>query len=234
MISSLEDLRDLFDDHADDLASPHPSGAFRFAAAVVAEAAKAAASEPTEKGDVLNGTTGADVIDGLAGNDKIFGRAGDDALYGGAGADTIRGGKGDDDLFGGANRDKLIGGEGSDDLDGGSGADYLDGGLGDDFIIGGDGKDTIVGGGGNDLVTGGAGKDLFVVQGGVSEVLSIADFVQGEDRIEISGVADVDGFTDIRTEFGGCGLVVTDETASFSIVLFGYFGALTEADFLFS
>lgn len=234
MISSLEDLRDLFEDEADGLASLHPAGAFRFAAAIVGEAAKAASSEPTEKGDVLKGTAEADVIDGLAGGDEISGRGGDDTLYGGAGADTIQGGKGDDDLFGGAKGDTLFGGEGSDDIDGGGGADHLDGGLGDDFIVGGDGKDTIVGGGGNDLVTGGAGKDLFVIEGGAFEVLSIADFIQGEDRIEISGVAGVDSFADIKTEFGGCGLVVTDEAASFSIILFGYFGALTEADLLFS
>lgn len=220
---------------------------------LVAEAAPAApANVPTKGDDVLRGSGRGDSINGLAGDDEISGLNGDDTLDGGQGDDTLYGGGGDDtlvDLKGvglfyggdgndtiksGNSKDTIYGEDGADNIDGGAGNDFIDGGAGADLLNGGAGSDTIVGGGGADILTGGAGRDRFVINGEGLVLASIADFEVGKDRIEISGIEGVEKFSDLKIEFGGCGLMIYGPDENMSIALLNYFGSLDKGDFLFS
>ncbi|MEQ1955521.1 Calx-beta domain-containing protein [Mesorhizobium yinganensis] len=78
---------------------------------------------PSNRDDVLTGTSKSDAIDGLAGNDDVSGLGGNDALSGNSGNDLLNGGVGNDKLYGQDNNDMLIGGTGADYLSGGSGTD---------------------------------------------------------------------------------------------------------------
>ncbi|HTU10051.1 MAG TPA: calcium-binding protein [Allosphingosinicella sp.] len=84
----------------------------------------------------------------------------------------------------GVQQGKVSGEDGADILFGTSGADLLDGGAGDDVILG---------GGGADQLTGGAGGDIFgYASAGDSTAAArdtIADFVSGTDRIDLSALA---------------------------------------------
>jgi Ca2+-binding RTX toxin-like protein len=73
--------------------------------------------QPSQTGNVINGTASADLIIGTAGIDVINGLAGNDVITAGAGNDIVNGGAGNDVL------------------DGGSGADTLNGGTGDDTYV---------------------------------------------------------------------------------------------------
>ena len=116
----------------------------------------------------IDGTNRADVLIGTAGADDMDGRGGNDQL---------RAGSGNDDLDGGNGNDSLWGEDGRDDIDGGRGNDLLDGGAGDDILVGGRGNDTL---------TGGSGADVFEFRRGDGRDV-IADFTDGEDRIELDG-----------------------------------------------
>lgn len=61
----------------------------------------------------------------------------------------------------------------------------LNGTSADEMIFGRDGDDTINAGAGNDTVTGGAGADVFVVDAN-TQFLTITDFENGVDRIDVS------------------------------------------------
>lgn len=63
---------------------------------------------PTEKSDILYGTSGDDYIRALRGNDFISTGAGNDTLHGGAGADIMLGGTGDDLYYVDNINDKVI------------------------------------------------------------------------------------------------------------------------------
>ena len=141
--------------------------------------------------DLLRGGSGADQLRGGAGGDRLLGDGGDDTLSGQDGTDLLFGGTGADDLSGGDGTDRLSGGDGADTLSGedgddllfgGTGADQLSGGAGDDSLSGSLGDDRLSGDTGADTLRGGAGADTFVFTAGQDV---IADFVQGEDRIEI-------------------------------------------------
>lgn len=130
-------------------------------------------------------------LDGGAGADRLFGdyhanilngKAGHDAVYGGAGNDTIQGEAGDDRLFGDAGADRIGGGLGHDIMTGGGGADiFAFAGLADsqNYALRSDGKKFL--------------PDF------------IADFVSGEDRVDLSaidanaGTGGNDAFTFIGT-----------------------------------
>lgn len=81
---------------------------------------------------------------------------------------------------------------GNDTLDGAWGDDQLNGGGGDDLLFGGYGDDVLVGGAGVDTLVGVQGADLFRFSAGDSGTGSaadlIADFTQGEDRIDLLGI----------------------------------------------
>ncbi|MES2985202.1 MAG: hypothetical protein V4735_08460 [Pseudomonadota bacterium] len=77
-------------------------------------------------------------------------------------------------------------------LKGGSGNDTLDGGLGNDGLYGGNGNDLLIGGLGQDLFIGGAGNDIFRITALLDSVTgradTIDDFIQGQDKIDISAL----------------------------------------------
>jgi serralysin len=83
----------------------------------------------------------------------------------------------------GSGNDVLTGNEAANRLEAGAGNDVLDGQGGDDVLIGGTGSDTL---------TGGAGRDTFRFASGDSPIGlgrdRIADFEQGSDLIDLSGV----------------------------------------------
>jgi len=133
------------------------------------------ASEGTIGNDSIEGTDFADIISGGLGSDSIRAFRGDDFLEGGDGNDT---------LDGGSNNDTVHGGNGDDTVQGVNGDDLLFGDAGDDSLAGWNGNDTLDGGAGNDLLRGGPGDDIFVVRDGYDNDI-IADFVVGEDRIDL-------------------------------------------------
>jgi RTX calcium-binding nonapeptide repeat (4 copies) len=90
--------------------------------------------------------------------------------------------------------DAIVATEQSDLVLGFDGDDDLSGGGGDDVVIAGDGDDTLSGGEGKDTLVGGDGADVFCIElneddGDLEAVRDIIyDFVQGEDKIDLSGI----------------------------------------------
>jgi Ca2+-binding RTX toxin-like protein len=174
----------------------------------------------------LSGDDGDDLI--------ISGPNGADAS-GGDGNDRMLGGDGFDVFLGGPGNDTLKGGEHGDVLDDREGDNYIDGGEGDDHISANvgtnitstSGNNTIVAGGGNDVITlsdvigsndfvhGGRGDDVYHVSinpvGRVQDLIRIgsdviADFVKGDDRLQIGGTGfnpPVQSFDDLDTNGSG-------------------------------
>jgi len=158
---------------------------------------------------VLNGGAGNDVLTGGIGNDTIRGGRGNDILVDAGGQNLLRGGAGNDIItlgaqasgstaIGGAGHDiirssigndTLMGNSGHDQLFGGAGHDVLLGGRGHDVLNGGTGNDRLVGGQGNDILVGDGGADLFAFTTGDRGQDIIRDFEDGQDMIQISGLA---------------------------------------------
>ena len=109
--------------------------------------------------NAIEGTNGDDNLIGTTGSDIFIAKRGNDFIDGNSGNDTIYGGKG---------------------------ADYLFGSSGDDILYGNRGTDTLIGGAGEDTLVGGKGNDIFVLVAGQG-FDRIADFVQGQDLIGLSG-----------------------------------------------
>ncbi|MBU1336438.1 MAG: M10 family metallopeptidase C-terminal domain-containing protein [Alphaproteobacteria bacterium] len=90
--------------------------------------------------------------------------------------------------------DNITGTNAANVLDGKGGNDTINGMGGNDTINGMGGNDTITGGSGYDVLTGGAGNDAFVFgnsadigsRAGARDV--ITDFVQGQDKIDLSAI----------------------------------------------
>ncbi|MEQ1650096.1 MAG: calcium-binding protein [Hyphomicrobiaceae bacterium] len=82
--------------------------------------------------------------------------------------------------------DVLNGGAGGDNLFGNSGDDVINGGDGDDYLEGGEGNDIFVNSAGIDFSIGGAGQDIYQFRDAASGLDAIS-FVDGEDRIDLSG-----------------------------------------------
>jgi hypothetical protein len=120
-----------------------------------------------------------------------------DATHDGAGgALPVIGGVGDDTLRGDRGRDELWGGAGDDRLAGEAGADTL---------WGGDGEDMLLGGRGDDMLEGGPGADAFVFRSGTEGADTIADWGDGDDRIELGAL--------LRRLGLGAGDVLLDDAA---------------------
>jgi Ca2+-binding RTX toxin-like protein len=79
----------------------------------------------------------------------------------------------------------LNGGAGNDRIDGRGGHDRIDGGLGDDIMFGGAGNDVLISNAGNDIMTGGSGADTFVLGPRTSGTITITDFQNGVDHIDL-------------------------------------------------
>ena len=140
--------------------------------------------------DTILAGAGDEVIRAWIGNDSVLGEAGNDRLAGGAGNDLLFGGAGNDTLFGQSGNDRLVGGEAEDGLYGGSGDDTLTGQEGRDFLAGEAGQDWLDGGVGRDTLVGGMGADVFVFSSfRAGERDFVTDFVPGQDRLELQGVA---------------------------------------------
>ena len=109
-------------------------------------------------------------ITGTTGNDSLAGTSSADSITGGAGNDSIDGLGGNDSAHGGSGNDSVRGGGGSDLLRGNGGTDLLNGGLGVDNL------------------GGGADADIFAFSDmGAANADTIADFVSGEDVIQLDG-----------------------------------------------
>jgi Ca2+-binding RTX toxin-like protein len=93
-----------------------------------------------------------------------------------------------------ANGLTITGNAGNNTLTGSGFADTLDGGAGNDVLLGGLGNDVLIGGLGQDTLTGGIGNDIFkfslVGDSGTTATKAdvIVDFVQGEDKIDLSAI----------------------------------------------
>jgi len=170
--------------------------------------------------DNLLGTDADNQFFGNEGDDTLNGGAGDDFLNGGIGDDLLIASEGSNTYFGDSGIDTLqIAGttvedrdyqidleEGTDNfgstsfgienVNAGSGNDSIFGGFFDNNLDGGAGDDTLIGGGGDDTLTGGEGSDIFGVENAAGSI-AITDFTQGEDQIDLRGVAQVDEFEDI-------------------------------------
>ncbi len=157
--------------------------------------------EGLDGADTLRGLSGADHLYGGNGGDRIEAGSDDDWVYGEAGADTLFGDAGVDFIYAGIDADYASGGTGddfiygeagADTLLGGDGIDRLYGGADNDTIQGGDGNDRIWGDGGRDNMYGEAGFDTFVFRSISDSTVSafdiIRDFVEGTDRIDLSGI----------------------------------------------
>ena len=151
--------------------------------------------------NVLNGGGGADTMVGGLGNDTYYvDVAGESVIeYAGEGTDTVYSGIGltlwsnvENLVLTGASSINGAGNALGNQLTGNGGANSLDGAVGNDTIFGMAGNDVLRGGSGADHLYGGTGNDVFVFSA-VSDSTSfvrdtVMDFVQGQDRIDLSGI----------------------------------------------
>lgn len=156
------------------------------------------------------------VIQGTDGDDSIYAHSSTPtafAIYGGEGNDFLAGNSEDDAIHGGAGDDFLLGADGDDTIRGGEGNDILGGGRGDDRMDGGAGDDLLVGTSGDDTLTGGAGADIFrygprAVGEESNGNDTITDFTAGEDRIDLSYFASLEGYDDLEIVQDGADVVI--------------------------
>ena len=146
-------------------------------------------------------TVNADALD-IAVNE-----AGVNVATGNADGTTFNGSAGQDTFIGFVGDDVMSGGTGNDNLTGNGGNDVIDGGEGDDFIFGGAAGDDLTGGAGADTFIYGAVTDS---QG--TQVDTIADFVSGEDIIDLSAISV--GVGSYSGEANGYGAVLTSLAAT--------------------
>jgi len=191
--------------------------------------------EGRDGNDLLEGGFGNDELLGDAGNDRLWGDQGKDLLQGGDGNDMLWGEWGQDRLFGGAGHDTLLAGNGDDQLQGGNGNDILKGGNGNDILKGGNGNDRLDGGADNDTMTGNGGDDTFIFGTGADVVTDFNTVGSGE-KIDLSGVGPITGFSDLTGEHlsEAGGNVVIDDLAGNTMTLNGVtIASLSADDFIF-
>lgn len=163
--------------------------------------------------DIIRGSSGVDYFVARGGNDVMEGRGGADWFDGGDGIDTVWYSTGvgpgqflvidmidfgrstgeaagdrffnverivssnmSDYVLGTQNQDFILTRDGDDAVEGRGGNDVIDTGIGNDRIHGGLGADNMVGG---------AGLDAFVYLGANEGGDVIADFVSGQDKVEL-------------------------------------------------
>lgn len=169
--------------------------------------------------DLLRGGNGNDVLVGGMGDDTIFGGNGDDrAVLDGGGKDVVYMGDGNDSVSAVSKSTPadISLGNGDDYAFISSANASVDGGAGHDYIYAGNKGIVAKGGAGNDTLeatrayidndylsgkittpdlstrlTGGAGADTFVFN--FNTAATITDFVHGQDKIDLSNMADIIG-----------------------------------------
>jgi len=183
------------------------------------------------RNDQIGGGAGRDFVSGGNGNDTIWGGTGNDTLHGDDGDDVISGGGGKDGLWAQSGNDTLYAGGGDDTLGGSAGDDDLWGGDGNDLLYGGTGGDILRGGAGNDTLHGGSDGDTFVFSRGSDQII---DFKNG-DRIDLSDVASITGFSDLQNTHlsGGAQAVINDGLGNTLTLLGVAEGTLDAGDFIF-
>ena len=173
--------------------------------------------------------TGIEHLIGSRHNDILAGDGGDNRLEGGDGNDDLYGGPagGDDLMYGGNGDDRIFGGQGNDTLTGGAGFDYLRGGPGDDDLVAGEGMDVMYGG---------TGQDTFIFSPSNVGGAIIADFNNGEDKIDLTAFAGINSMDDldiishgdnVRIDASGSDYLTTIILSDFDI------NNLDNSDFLF-
>jgi Ca2+-binding RTX toxin-like protein len=145
--------------------------------------------------DVLIGGAGIDTADYSAYTTALTVTIGANAVVTGSGttatlSDTINTIEG---FIGGSGNDTITGSTAVDYLSGGAGNDTINGAAGNDVLNGGEGSDIVTGGAGKDTLTGGAGNDVFDFNLTTESAVGanrdvIADFVKGQDRIDLTGI----------------------------------------------
>ena len=179
------------------------------------------------QGDTL---TGIEHLIGSRHNDTLAGDGGDNRLEGRDGNDVLYGGPtgGDDMMYGGNGDDRLFGGRGDDTLTGGAGFDYLKGGPGDDELVAGEGMDILYGGN---------GRDTFVFSPSNVGGAVIADFSNGEDRIDLTAFTGINSTRDLDIVSHGDNVRIEVSGADYltTIILSGFdMNNLDNSDFLFA
>lgn len=109
-------------------------------------------------------------------------------------------------LNGSNGSDTIDGRGGNDRIDGRGGHDRIDGGEGNDIMNGGAGNDVLISNAGNDVMTGGIGADTFVIGPRTSGTITITDFQNGVDHIDIRGL----GFNAYGESPNWAGFLVAD------------------------
>jgi Ca2+-binding RTX toxin-like protein len=157
--------------------------------------------------DRLDGGDGNDVLDGGLGNDRYIIYEAGDVIRGevgysqGGGIDTVESwisyflpsnveilrlmGTANLNGAGGFAPEALVGQAGDNVLDGGGGNDVITAKAGNDTLIGGVGADTLVGDAGNDVFL---FRSIFESRPGQANRDFINGFVNGEDKIDLSGI----------------------------------------------
>ncbi len=145
--------------------------------------------------------TGFDLYGG-SGPDTLIGDSGNNLIWGGAGADIIDGGDGKDTVdYGGSKSavkvslidNSASGGDATGDniisiesISGSAHDDVLTGNDGANVLFGNAGADILDGQGGSDRLMGGRGNDIFIFLPSGKSTDSVTDFIDGEDRIDLS------------------------------------------------
>ncbi|MBD2415999.1 sodium:calcium exchanger [Nostoc calcicola FACHB-389] len=153
------------------------------------------------------GSSGFNTLEAGEDNDRLFVVEGsNNKLDGGSGNDrlTVSDGTGYNTLFGGLGNDVLdvSNGTGNNSLEGNEGDDVLIGGLASDRLFGGSGDDSLFGGIKGSQLTGGTGQDrFFIASAAVPDVaIEVLDFTQGQDKVLITGIPQVQKFSDLKLE----------------------------------
>ncbi len=115
---------------------------------------------------------------------------------------------------------------------------FIIGTSADETLTGTDGEDTIEGLGGVDLLKGGAGADIFRFSVRGFSYDTIGDFVQGQDKIDLSGlnIGNFDTLRQFISQYGTQTLITFFYASAYETIILPDFVAtqLTASDFIFN